>query len=79
MNEADRLESDPIKIVDDDLYDIRFLCRYFGGTEKPLHPATIYRGIADGRISPPCKPAPNVSRCLGRNIKADRERLINSD
>jgi hypothetical protein len=28
----------------DDLLDIEAVCRFFGGT-KPLHPATIYRGI----------------------------------
>jgi hypothetical protein len=69
----------PLHVDDDDLYDIGFLCRYFGGTGSPLHPATIYRGVADGRISRPVKAAPNVNRWVGREIKADRQRLIEAE
>jgi hypothetical protein len=72
----DDLHEAPLQIDDDDLYDIVFVCRYFGGTRKPLHPATIYRAVADGRISRPIKAMPNANRWLGREIKADRQRLI---
>jgi predicted DNA-binding transcriptional regulator AlpA len=34
---------------DDDLLDIDEVCAFFGGS-KPLHPATIYRGV--GRLYP---------------------------
>jgi predicted DNA-binding transcriptional regulator AlpA len=36
------------------LLDRREVCRFFGGT-KPLNPATLYRGIRDGRFPSPVK------------------------
>jgi hypothetical protein len=66
------------QIADDDLYDLDFLCRFFGGTGSPLHPSTIYRCVASGRISQPIKTAANTNRWLGREIKADRQRLIDA-
>jgi hypothetical protein len=67
---------DQTQVTDDDLYDLAFLCVFFGGTRKPLHPSTIYRCVASGRISQPIKTAANTNRWLGREIKADRQRLI---
>jgi predicted DNA-binding transcriptional regulator AlpA len=46
----------------DDLLDIDAVCRFFGGT-KPLHPATIYRGIGI-RYPRPIRVSPNVNRWL---------------
>jgi hypothetical protein len=66
------------QIADDDLFDLDFLCIFFGGTRNPLHPSTIYRCVASGRISPPIKTAANTNRWLGREIKADRQRLIDA-
>ena len=37
-----------------DLWDRREVCRFFGGS-KPLDPATIYRGIRQGRFPLPVK------------------------
>jgi hypothetical protein len=65
-------------IVDDDLYDLAFVCAFFGGTGSPLHPSTVYRCISAGRISQPIKTAANTNRWLGREIKADRQRLIDA-
>jgi hypothetical protein len=66
------------QIVDDDFYDIGFVCRYFGGPGSPLHPSTIYRAIDAERISRPIKTTANANRWLGREIKADRQRLIDA-
>jgi predicted DNA-binding transcriptional regulator AlpA len=37
-----------------ELLDRREVCRFFGGT-KPLDPATLYRGIRQGRYPIPVK------------------------
>jgi hypothetical protein len=43
-----------------DLLDIDAVCKFFGGT-KPLHPATIYRGLGT-RYPRPIRVSPNVNR-----------------
>jgi predicted DNA-binding transcriptional regulator AlpA len=45
-----------------DLLDIEAVCRFFGGS-KPLHPATIYRGVGK-RYPRPIRVSPNVNRWL---------------
>jgi hypothetical protein len=67
------------QIVDDDLYDLDFVCSYFGGTGAPLHPSTIYRAVGEGRISRPIKTTKNANRWLGREIKADKQQMIEAD
>lgn len=49
------LQADPA-----DLLDIEAVCRFFGGT-KPLHPATIYRGLGT-RYPRPIRVSPNTNR-----------------
>jgi predicted DNA-binding transcriptional regulator AlpA len=52
----------------DELLDIDDVCRFFGGS-KPLHPATIYRGL--GRRFPrPIKVGPNSNRWLKSECEA---------
>jgi predicted DNA-binding transcriptional regulator AlpA len=46
-----------------ELLDLRAVCRFFGGT-RPLHPATLYRGIKAGRYPKPVKIGPGASRWL---------------
>jgi predicted DNA-binding transcriptional regulator AlpA len=65
------------QIDDDGLYDIGFVCAYFGGS-KPLHPATIYRGIADGRYPRPARPSPNINRWVGRELKAAKQAIVDA-
>jgi predicted DNA-binding transcriptional regulator AlpA len=45
------------------LLDRDATCRFFGGT-RPLHPATLYRGIRLGRYPRPVKVGPGTSRWL---------------
>jgi len=63
------------QIDDDGLYDLDAVCRYFGGT-KPLHPATIYRGIEAGRYPRPVRVSTNTNRWLGRELKVCRQALV---
>jgi hypothetical protein len=37
---------------DDEWLDISAACAFIGGT-RPIHPATLYRGIKAGRYPPP--------------------------
>jgi predicted DNA-binding transcriptional regulator AlpA len=37
-----------------ELLDRQAACRFFGGT-KPIHPATLYRGVRAGRFPRPVK------------------------
>jgi predicted DNA-binding transcriptional regulator AlpA len=46
-----------------DLLDRAAVCAFFGGT-KPLHPATLYRGITQGRCPRAVKVGPGSSRWL---------------
>lgn len=57
-----------------DLLHLAEVRRYFGGT-KPLDPATVYRGIRDGRFPAPVKIG-GSSRWLRSECEAARDRLI---
>jgi predicted DNA-binding transcriptional regulator AlpA len=54
--------------VADDLLDIDAVCKFFGGS-KPLHPATIYRGLGT-RYPRPVRVSPNVNRWLRSECEA---------
>jgi predicted DNA-binding transcriptional regulator AlpA len=38
-----------------DLLDRREVCRFFGGSTRPLNPATLYRGIHKGLFPQPVR------------------------
>ena len=40
--------------MNDDLLDLAAACRFFGGS-RPIHPATLYRGISQGRFPQACE------------------------
>jgi predicted DNA-binding transcriptional regulator AlpA len=44
------------------LMDIGETCRFFGGSNSPLNPATLYRGIKAGKYPPPVKIGQGTSR-----------------
>ena len=52
-----------------DLLDKAGACRFFGGS-KPLNPATLYRGIRQGRFPRPVKVGPGTSRWLRAECEA---------
>jgi hypothetical protein len=62
-------------VEDDGLYDLGFVCAWFGGN-KPLHVATIYRGMNEGRFPRPVRPSPNVNRWIGRELKAAKQAIV---
>lgn len=45
------------------LLDRAETCRFFGGS-RPIHPATLYRGIREGRFPRPVKIGAGTSRWL---------------
>ena len=63
--EADELE----------LWDCETVLRFFGGT-KPIHTATLYRGIQTGRYPRPMNVSDNVVRWLGHECRAARQRML---
>lgn len=63
------------EIQDDGLYDADFVRGFFGGN-KPIDRATLYRGIKAGRFSPPVHPSPGMSRWVGRDLRADKQRIL---
>jgi predicted DNA-binding transcriptional regulator AlpA len=65
------------QVDDDGFYDIAFVCAFFGGS-RPLHPATIYRGIAVERYPRPVRPSPNINRWVGRELKAAKKAILDA-
>ena len=61
-------EDEPITIAE--------ACRLLGGSEKPIHPATFYRGVKSGIFPAPKHVAPNVSRVSRRKVLEARNRLM---
>ncbi len=51
-----------------DLLDRTAACKFFGGT-KPIHPASLYRGVRQGRYPRPVKVG-SLSRWLRSECEA---------
>jgi hypothetical protein len=58
-------------VEDDGLYDLEFVCAFFGGN-RPLHPATIYRGIEAGHYPRPVRPSGQLPACTYREEERAR-------
>jgi predicted DNA-binding transcriptional regulator AlpA len=59
----------------DDLLDRDATCRFFGGN-RPINPATLYRGTKAGRYPAPIKVGPNTSRWLRSECEAALQAMI---
>lgn len=57
-----------------DLLDRREVCRFFGGN-RPLDPATLYRGIRQGRYPAPVKVG-GSSRWLRSELEAALKAMV---
>lgn len=58
-----------------ELVDAKEACRILGGS-RPINPATLYRGIADGRFPPPVKMGGGTSRWVKAELWATiRQRM----
>jgi Prophage CP4-57 regulatory protein (AlpA) len=53
-------------------------CTYFGGPGRPIHSATLYRGVADGRYPRPVWIGPNSVRWLLSECREARQRMIDA-
>jgi predicted DNA-binding transcriptional regulator AlpA len=58
-----------------ELLDRVAVCRLIGGT-RPIHAATLYRGIAQGRYPKPVKVGPGSSRWLRAECEAALQSMI---
>jgi hypothetical protein len=53
-------------------------CTFFGGPGRPLHLATLYRGIANGRYPRPVWIGPNSVRWLLSECRQARQKMIDA-
>lgn len=58
-----------------DLFDLKETCRFFGGN-RPINPATLYRGINAKRYPAPIKVGPNASRWLRSECETALQAMI---
>jgi len=63
----------------DDWLNIRQVCVAIGGTGKPVHPSTYYRGAARGIYPPPEHPAPGITRVRRSKILAAIARQVGEE
>jgi predicted DNA-binding transcriptional regulator AlpA len=61
--------------MQDELLDMYEACRFIGGS-KPINPATLWRGVKDGRYSKPIKIAAQAVRWRRSELERDIERMI---
>jgi predicted DNA-binding transcriptional regulator AlpA len=58
------------------LLDVGETCRFFGGANSPLNPATLYRGIKAGKYPRPVKLGPGTSRWVRSECQQALEDLV---
>jgi predicted DNA-binding transcriptional regulator AlpA len=58
-----------------ELLDRQAVLEFFGGT-KPLHPSTLYRGVASGIYPKPINTSGNTVRWLADECRAALQRMI---
>lgn len=69
------MQSDSDSLQDDDLLDEQAACRFYGGT-KPISPATLWRGVRDGRYARPIHVGPQIVRWVLSDLRRDRARMV---
>ena len=50
-------------------------CRFFGGS-RPINPATLYRGVRQGRYPKPVKIGPGCSRWLRNECEVALAKMV---
>lgn len=71
MNKHAALDGDDLTLFDKDE-----TCRFFGGQNSPLNPATLYRGIKSGKYPKPIKQGVGTSRWLRSECEAALRKII---
>jgi predicted DNA-binding transcriptional regulator AlpA len=69
-----------LQLVDpeaDEMMSLDAVLRFFGG-DRPIHYATLYRGIKAGRYPPPVSIGPNTRRWLRSQCREARQKLIDA-
>jgi hypothetical protein len=69
----------PAKQIDapvPELMDAVETCRFFGGTNSPLNPATLYRGIKAGKYPKPIKLGAGTARWVRSECEQKLRDLI---
>ena len=61
--------------MSDDLLDVYEACRLIGGS-RPINPATLWRGVKEGRYSKPIKISRQSVRWKRSELQRDIERMI---
>jgi len=57
-------------VANSDLINEAAVCRLIGGTETPIHKATLWRGINAGRYPKPIKVGPSINRWRASEVLA---------
>lgn len=58
------------------LMDVGETCRFFGGANSPLNPATLYRGVNSGKYPKPVKIGKGTSRWVRRECEQALREMI---
>jgi predicted DNA-binding transcriptional regulator AlpA len=61
-------------MAEDDLLDVYEACRVIGGS-RPINPATLWRGVRDGRYSKPIRISRQGVRWKRGELLRDIERM----
>jgi hypothetical protein len=71
-----KLASDQISAPAVELMDKDETCRFFGGANRPINAATLYRGMHMGRYPKPIKIGANSSRWIKSECAAALANII---
>jgi predicted DNA-binding transcriptional regulator AlpA len=66
------------ELPDDTLLAQEATLAFIGGTE-PIHPASLFRGIRDGRYPRPVKIGPNSNRWVLGELREAQRRMVAAD
>jgi hypothetical protein len=67
---ADQIGTDVVLMDKDET------CRFFGGANRPINAATLYRGMQTGRYPKPIHPGANSSRWIKSECMAALQQII---
>jgi len=70
------IQAQPVAGTDLTLMDISETCRFFGGANSPLNPATLYRGVKSGKYPAPVKIGQGTSRWVRGECEAALRKMI---
>jgi predicted DNA-binding transcriptional regulator AlpA len=66
----------PSAEVELELLTQRDVLKFFGGSSRPIHVSTLYRGVASGIYPRPINIAPNAVRWIASECRAAQQRMV---